>query len=139
MFEIIGGFAVHTVNPITDERTYVPLRTFCAATELIWKDVYGMFEPAIFIGYAHNLGASTTIIPNFGPDDESGIFSLGPNISTVFRVSPRIRCYFNKSFIIGAELEYTRAAYGTITDRGTVTNTMPVGNTRFLFATYYYF
>lgn len=135
VFEMIGGYAVHTRNPDTDERTYVPLRTFAFSTELFWK---GDWEPGIFMGYVKNLGASKTIIPNFGPDNESGVFSLGPDIDYVFRVSPRIR-YYNQNFIIGLELEYTRAAYGIITIHGDVTNAVPVGNTRFLFATYYVF
>lgn len=135
VFEMIGGFAVHTLNPLTDERTYTPTRTFATSTELIWE---GDWEPGIFVGYVKNLGASKTIIPNFGPDDESGVFSLGPNISRVYRISPRIR-YYNKNLIIGMEIEYTNAAYGTITDFGNVVNAVPVGNTRFLFATYYTF
>lgn len=138
IFEMIGGFAVHSIDLVTDLRTYVPLRTIAIATEVIWKDVYGMFEPAIFAGYVKNIGAKETIIPNFGPDDESGIFSLGPDISNVLRVSPRIRCIF-KSLVLGAELEYTRAAYGIITNHGNVEDTIPVGNLRFLFATYYMF
>lgn len=135
IFEMIGGFAVHTIDPLTDIRTYVPLRTFAASTEIFWK---GDWEPGLFVGYVKNLGAKKTIIPNFGPDNESGVFSLGPDISRVYRISPRIR-YYNKNFIIGLELEYTNAAYGTITDHGTVVNAIPVGNTRFLFATYYTF
>ena len=71
IWEMIGGYAVHSLNPLTDERTYVPLRTFAANVELLWK---GQWEPAIYIGYVKNLGASKTIIPNFGPDDESVFF-----------------------------------------------------------------
>ncbi|CAN5191817.1 hypothetical protein BH09DEP1_BH09DEP1_0720 [soil metagenome] len=135
VFEMIGGFAVHSIDPLTDERTYVPLRTIAFSTELIW---HGTIEPGIFVGYVKNIGAKKTIIPNFGPDNESGVFSLGPDIAHVFRISTFAR-YYNKNFIIGAELEYTSAAYGTITNHGTVTNTTTVGNTRFLFATYYLF
>lgn len=135
VFEMIGGFAIHSIDPLTDRHTHVPLRTVATSTELIWK---GTWEPGIFAGFVKNIGASKTIIPNFGPDNHSGIFSLGPNISRVYRFSPRIR-YYNQNFIIGLELEYTNAAYGTITDRGTVVDTTPVGNTRFLFATYYTF
>lgn len=135
VFEMIGGYAVHNRNPITDERIYTPLRTLAASTELIWESDW---EPGIFLGYAKNIGANKTIIPNFGPDNESGIFSLGPDIDYVFRVSPRIR-YYNQNLVIGIELEYTRAAYGIITIHGDVANAVPVGNTRFLFATYYVF
>lgn len=135
VFEMIGGFAIHSINPLTDEHTYVPLRTIAASTELVWE---GNWEPGIFVGFVKNIGASKTIIPNFGPDNHTGVFSLGPDIDYVFRISPRIR-YYNQNFTIGMELEYTRAAYGTITDHGDVINAVPVGNTRFLFATYYVF
>lgn len=135
VWEMIGGYGVHTLDPLTDERTYAPLRTLGISSEFFWK---GDWEPGIFVGYVKNLGAKKTIIPNFGPDNESGIFSLGPDIDRVYRISPRIR-YYNKNFILGLELEYTNAAYGIITTHGDVTNAIPVGNTRFLFATYYVF
>lgn len=135
VFEMIGGYAVHTLNPFTDERTYAPLNTFAVSSEFIWE---GDWEPGLFLGYVKNMGASKTIIPNFGPDNESSIFSLGPDIDHVYRISPRIR-YYHTNFTIGIELEYTNAAYGTITTKGNVINATPVGNTRFLFATYYVF
>lgn len=133
LFELIGGYGVHNVDPATDIRTYAPLRTAAAYIELIR---YGAFEPGLFIGVVKNLGASTTLIPIIG--GVPGVFGLGTNISTVFRISPRARWYFD-SFVIGMELEYTRASYGTISNTGKVINTHPVGNTRFLFATYYFF
>lgn len=135
VFEMIGGFAIHSINPFTDEHIHVPIRTFAVSTELVWE---GTWEPGIFVGYVKNLGASKTIIPSFGPDNHTGVFSLGPDISRVYRISPRIR-YYNQNFILGLELEYTNAAYGTITTHGNVINAIPVGNTRFLFATYYTF
>ncbi len=135
VFEMIGGYGVHTRDPLNDERTYAPLQTVAVSSEFIWE---GNWEPGLFIGYVKNIGARKTIIPNFGPDNESGVFSLGPDIDRVYRVSPRIR-YYHTNFTIGMELEYTNAAYGTITTEGTVINAVPVGNTRFLFATYYVF
>lgn len=133
IWAMIGGYAVHSVQPITDSRTYVPLRTISFWSELIFQ---GTFEPALFIGCAKNIGATKTIIPNIS--DETTIYGLGTNIRTVFRASPRIRWYI-KSFVLGAELEYTRATYGSLDEFGNVVNTIPVGNARFLFATYYIF
>ena len=133
MWEMIGGYAVHTVEPVTDSRTYVPLRTISFWSELIFQ---GNIEPALFIGFVKNIGAKKTIIQNIG--DESTVYGLGTTIKTVFRASPRIRWYI-KSFVIGAEVEYTRASYGSLDEFGNVINAIPVGNTRFLFATYYIF
>jgi len=45
----------------------------------------------------------------------------------------------HKKITAAAELEYTRAAYGTLNDKGKAINTTPVGNVRFLFAVFYYF
>lgn len=130
---MIGGYGVHTVDPATDIRTYTPLRTVSFWSELVFN---GTIEPALFIGFVKNLGASKTIIPAIG--DEITIYGLGTNINTVFRASPRVRWYI-KSFVAGIEVEYTRATYGTPNNFGKVENTIPVGNTRFLFATYYIF
>ncbi len=133
IWDMIGGYGVHTVDPITDSRTYAPLRTISFWSELILQ---GPIEPALFIGFAKNIGAGKTIIPTI--DDEITVYGIGTNIKTVFRASPRIRWYI-KSFVIGTEVEYTRAAYGALDDFGNVVNTIPVGNVRFLFATYYIF
>jgi hypothetical protein len=133
MWAMIGGYAVHTVQPVTDRRTYAPLRTISYWSELIFQ---GEIEPALFIGYAKNIGAKKPIIQNIG--DESTVYGLGTNIKGLFRASPRIRWYI-KSLVLGAEVEYTRASYGTLNEYGDVVSSIPIGNTRFLFATYYIF
>lgn len=133
IWDMIGGYAVHTQDPVTDIRTYTPLRTISFWSELIF---HGAIEPALFIGYAKNLGAQKTIIQSIG--SESTIYGIGTDIKTLFRASPRVRWYI-KSFVIGAEIEYTRAEYGTPNNFGKVENTHPQHNTRFLFATYYIF
>lgn len=133
IWAMIGGYAVHSVIPETDMRTYVPLRTISFWSELIFQ---GPIEPALFIGYVKNIGAKKTIIQSI--DDEKTVYGLGTSIKTIFRASPRIRWYI-KSFVMGAEVEYTRASYGSLNDFGEVVNAIPVANTRFLFATYYIF
>lgn len=133
IFELIGGIAVKTRDPLTDIRTYAPLQTLGCYVEFIRQ---GTFEPGLFIGYVKNLGAGTTIIPSL--ENQVSVFGIGTNISNVFRISPRIRWYLN-SFIVGIEYEYTRAAYGILNNRAQVENAIPVANNRFLFATYYVF
>ena len=133
LFELIGGIAIHTIDPATDLHTFTPLRTVAWYVEFIKQ---GYLEPALFIGIAKNLGAGKEIVPH--SESQVSLFGIGINIDTVFRVSPRLRWYVN-SFILGIEYEYTRAAYGTIDNRGNVINTIPVANNRFLFATYYIF
>lgn len=133
MWAMIGGYAVHSVDPLTDIRTYTPLRTISFWSELIFE---GNTEPALFIGFAKNLGAKKTIIQSI--DGEDTVYGIGTDIKTLFRASPRIRWYI-KSFVVGTEIEYTRATYGFLDAFGDVVNTHPVSNTRFLFATYYIF
>lgn len=97
--------------------------------------------PGWFIGIIKNLGARTTILQNVTDDNgtitDQRIFGLGTNIDYVFRVSPRLT-WKAKNYQFSAEFEYTRAAYGTINDKGSVINTDPVGNFRVLLAMFYY-
>jgi len=59
-FAMLSGYAVHTIDPVTDERTYTNLRTFA-----IWLDTAvrksKKIEPGIFVGFTKNLGASTLL------------------------------------------------------------------------------
>ncbi len=133
IFELIGGIAVRTIDPLTGTATYVPLRTLAWHADFIWK---GTIEPGFFVGVAKNLGAGTTIVTS--AEDQVLVYGIGTNIDIVFRVSPRIR-YYISSFIIGLEYEYTQASYGIINNRGSVVDTVAVANNRLLFATYYVF
>ncbi len=132
-YELIGGIAIHSIDPVTDLRTWVPLQTLSWYVEFIKE---GYLEPGLFLGIVKNLGATKTIVP--GSESLVTLFGIGINIDTVFRVAPRLRWYVN-SFIVGVEYEYTRAAYGTPDNYGRIINTVPVANNRFLFATYYVF
>jgi len=140
-FAMLGGYAVHTIDSVTDERTYTNLRTFA-----IWLDTavrkIKKIEPGIFIGFTKNLGASKTIEPNITDDTdnvtEKRVFGIGTDVGSVFRISPRLRWYIKK-ITAAAELEYTRTTYGTLNNKGKVINTDSVGNVRFLFAVFYYF
>ena len=119
-YGMISGYAVHTIDPITDERTYANLQAVS-----YWIDVAVVkskkIEPGIFIGYVKNIGATKTILPNVvdttGTVTEKRIFGFGTDADHVFRVSPRCRWRINKLTLAG-EIEYTRAAFGTINNKG---------------------
>lgn len=135
---MIGGYAVHTVDPVTDRRTYANLRNVAAWIDLIWKND---IEPGLFVGGIKNRGAGTTIIQELpGPSStkESTLYAFAPDIDYILRVSPRIRWYKN-SLVWGAELEYTRAGFGTIGPKGRVTDVSSVGNLRFFTTITYLF
>jgi hypothetical protein len=132
-FTMLGGYAVHTIEPITHKHTYTNLGILSW-----WADLFctkERYEPGLFMGITKNVGALATIHPEL-PDT---IFALGPNIDRVMRISPRMRYFFTDAFTIGLEAEYTSAAYGTIERNGTVACTHTVGNMRLLLALYYNF
>ncbi|TET05907.1 hypothetical protein E3J79_03895 [Candidatus Dependentiae bacterium] len=139
VFTLLGGYAVHSIQPDTDHRTYTNLNTITA-----WIDfnrVHKKVEPGCLIGYTKNLGATSTIIPCLQQNDscESLVYTfLYPNIDYVFRISPRIRIYY-KPVVFGAELEYTRAAFGQLNNRGRINCPRPVENIRLLLAAFYFF
>ncbi len=138
-FEMLGGYAVKCVNDVTDQRDYTNLRVLGIWSEFIGRTKH--LEPAIFIGYTKNFGAGRKIIQSITDDEEnveSTIYATGADIDNIFRISPRLR-WFIKHVTIGLEVEYTRAAYGTITNTGSVKVTKPVANTRLLLSAFYFF
>jgi hypothetical protein len=139
-YSVLGGYAVKTIDPITDERTYTNLREVSW-----WMDVESIDEkvqPGLFVGVTKNLGSRDCIVGNEVDDNgditDRRVFGLQPDIDTVFRISPRVRWNISERLVFGAEIEYTRAAYGTIDTNGSIKDSVPVGNTRFLLALYYY-
>lgn len=133
-YGLISGYAVHCEDKYSKERTYT--NTQCLS---VWADIFyrhPVIEPGLFIGYTKNLGACRSVLLN--PNEET-IFSGGQdNIDYVLRFSPRIR-WLQKPFILGLELELTRAAFGTVTNTGRVKDAVPVNNVRALFVTNYLF
>lgn len=138
---MIGGYAVSFVDPVNDNRDYTNINAVgwwldCDVTK------HPTFTPGMFLGIIKNLGARECILQNVvdseGVITDRRIYGLGTDIDTVFRFAPRFRWKTGK-FEFGAEVEYTRAAYGTITDCGDVVDTDPVGNTRLMVAIAYHF
>ena len=138
----MGGYAVqkNSTEPITDQRKYTNLNNIAA-----WMDLsitkHPVFNPGIFIGVSKNLGASKKIDhDSVGPDGiiNRKIFGFANDVDTVFRISPRLSGKIN-SIVFSGEVEYTRANFGTITNKGTVINTRPAELIRCTFASYYYF
>jgi len=141
-YGMMGGYAVKrgTTNPLTGKRDYTNIRTLSG-----WSDVtifpLQYIETGFFFGVEKNFGSKDNISPieidSFG-NAERTIYGLGNFIDTVIRISPRIRININQLTFAG-EIEYTRAAYGTLTSHGTVKNLKPVANTQLLFSTYLFF
>ena len=139
-YSLISGYAVHSIDPYTDHRTYTNTQCLNAWLDTAYK---GEIEPGLFLGISKNIGAPRSIIPSI-TDPKTGvtenlIYSYNQqDIDLLFRVQPRIR-WFIKPLVLGLELELTGAKYGTVTDTARVINTQLVNNVRFLLAAFYVF
>ena len=137
-YGLISGYAVHAIDPFTDQREYTNTQSISIWADLEYK---ATIEPGFYVGFTKNIGSPKTIITQtiFQDIIEPTIYAANTSdIDFVFRAAPRVR-WFNGPFVFGAELDYTRAAYGQIDSNGRVIDKKPVNNVRFLFATYYYF
>jgi hypothetical protein len=135
---MLGGYAVKSVDPVTDFRKYATLKNISFWAEFI---VQKTVEPAVFIGVTQNLGAHQSIIQTITDPDgtvESTIYARDPHIDYVFRISPRVRWYIDP-LVIAGEFEFTRASFGTIACNGNVINGHAVNNFRLMLAAYYEF
>lgn len=138
-YNMLGGYAVKCIDPETDIRTYTNINTLS-----YWIDfnLDKKISPGLFGGYSKVLGTSSPITPTYTNPltgiTESLVYARGKNIAYMARLVPRIR--FNiKPMVFGAELEWTRAGYGTMQTSGKITNVQPVSNVRFILASYYFF
>jgi len=140
----ISGFAVESVDGITDERTYMPIRNLS-----LWTDIHTngeKFQLGLFAGFTKNMGVKDEMydpgsgpIPGTGNDRSDYIFGFGTNVQSLYRISPRVIFNSGKTRF-ALETEYTSATFGADYDENAVpTNTHTTGNLRVLFSTYYFF
>ncbi len=136
-YDLTGGYAVASIDPVTDFRTYTNFSTVS-----VYMDAKrsGKVEPGIYAGVIKNLGTSKPIIPSITVDDTttSLVYDFAANTDTVWRISPRLR-YNIEPIVIGAEVEYTGTIWGDITPQGTIINRKPAHVVRFEFGFYFYF
>lgn len=138
---LISGYAVHSRNPLDGSQTYTNLQAIAAWADFayFWK-THHQIVPGIFIGGTKNIGSVDALFR----DPATGqpiIYDLGAHnaeIDYVFRISPRCE-YQRGPYKVAAEVELTRAAFGTILDNGKVVNAIPVNNVRVFLAFYYIF
>ena len=109
---MLGGYAVRTVQPFTDIRTYANTQVVAA-----WLDTAYWFDEhnksvGLFIGGTKNLGSREPLYID-PTTTQPIVFGLDPNIDTVWRIAPRFRS-IKKPVTLGLELEYTQAAFGNL-------------------------
>jgi len=128
----ISGFAVkEIVNTTTGEYSYTPLQSMT-----FWGEVHtnGKIQFGVFGGFLKNLGTKEAM-----SDPGNDIYGLATDISTLFRISPRVIINSGKARI-ALEMEYTRAAYGNnYNEYYRPDNITTVANLRGLLAIYYFF
>ena len=126
---MLGGYGVRdVVDPVRMDWAYTPVATFSAWTEVQTNGP--TWQTGLFAGYSKNLGARRQITGD--------TFSRGPNIDTLYRLSPRLVYNAGKLRFAG-EVELTAASYGTPDLFGKVLEARFVRNVRLLLAAYYFF
>jgi len=132
----ISGFAVESINGLTDERTYTPIRNLS-----LWTDMHTngeKFQLGLFAGFTKNMGVNGEVYGP-APDRSDHIYGFGTNIESLYRISPRVIFNSGKTRF-ALETEYTSATFGADFDENAVpTNTHTTGNLRVLFSSYYFF
>lgn len=112
--------------------TYTPL-----TNKAIWTDIHSngkIWNIGLFAGFYKNTGTKQEMF-----DINNPIYGLSTDISSLFRISPRIT-YTTGKFTIGAEVEYTGAYYGDTFDVYHMpAHTTYVANNRILVSTIYKF
>ena len=126
-----GGYAIfEQLDTTTLESSYIPTR--CATGWIDISTTGNKWNFGIFAGYNQNLGTAKNIIGLPG--------GFGTDIEHFYRISPRVNFYTGK-IQIGAEIEYTVAAFGngTYNSKGVPLNPKEVANVRFITGIYYHF
>lgn len=128
----ISGFAVkEIIDPATGEAEYTPLKSMT-----FWGEIHsnGNIQIGLFGGYFKNLGTREPM-----SDVNNNVVGLATNISSLFRISPRIILNSGKTRV-ALELEYTSASFGSGYDINYIpSNTTKVSNLRALAGVYYFF
>lgn len=138
---LIGGYAVCSIDSLTDRRTYTPLRSVSWWSECAYK-LNDKMEPAFFVGYTHALKTRHPILTNLvdsaGTTINERVFGFATDIKSIARFSPRIR-YTIDSLELCAELEYTHAWYGILQVDGSLKSKSDTGVLRAMAVVYYHF
>ncbi|HBL98262.1 TPA: hypothetical protein DDZ86_01300 [Candidatus Dependentiae bacterium] len=136
----MGGYAVEDQASFSKRQKYTPLRSISFWFDVdFWPDQE--LSPGFIVAFSKNLGAGKLLF--LDANKQPTIYCYGPggsaaSIDTFFKVSPRL--WFSKGVInIGAEIDWTRAGYGTIDEYGAVQNAVPVNNVRFQLSIFYKF
>lgn len=136
---MLGGYAVKSFDPLTNEAAYTPIKVLGTWTELAYQK--NDYEFAVLAGYSKNYGADDAVALN--ADGKQIYYSRGQDIGELYRIAPRVSKKIN-NLKLELEAEYTAAAYadssvGAINEKAKVIDSHWVGNTRVSVGLYYFF
>ncbi len=118
------------MNP-TGEADYTPL-----TSTTFWGEIHtnGKVQLGVFAGYFNSMGTKDEM-----SDPGNTIYGLGTDVSSLFRVSPRIIINSGKTRI-AFEMEYTSVEHGNSFDANHIAiSSTSASNLRALLAMYYFF
>ncbi|NVO21479.1 MAG: hypothetical protein HXX13_17390 [Bacteroidetes bacterium] len=107
---MVGGYGVISIDPLTDHRTYKPLRDVSAWVGL--STTGKKIQYSLFAGYLHNLGCKDSIIAPFVY--ARGIDRFGQrksDLNYAWRITPMFSWLIGNLALV-AEVEITTASYG---------------------------
>jgi hypothetical protein len=118
----IGGYAVSVIDQATGHEKYTPTQYLN-----YWLNVdYGKkVQVGLFLGYLNSLGTLENVAT------ENRWYARAHNIKYMYRISPHL--FYNvNNFQLGAEFEYTTAAYGEVQNdnKAKIVNTSEIANFR---------
>lgn len=120
----LGGYGVASVNPLTNQKKYVPIYFQSWWVDLNCGGENSCFQPGIYAGYTNNRGSkrmlyrspSTNLLEVYTLDGyqryTEQLFDIKPQaLMRLARIAPRLWFYLSRNFALGAELSYFIATY----------------------------
>ncbi len=129
---LLGGYAVASIDPINDERSYTPTQHLFTWLDLDYTIKLSKTKllPGIFFGYSKNFG---TLKENTGI-----YYATASNMADMFRIAPSLSIKSGNT-MLSLEWEYTSSNYGTANNKGIIVDTHSVSNNRIIFTGFYFF
>jgi hypothetical protein len=129
---LIGGYGTTSIDSQTGAERYTPFNDLSTYLNIGYGNAV---KASIFLGYEKNLGTNKVLVGS-----DQNIYGRSLNIASLVRIAPNIT-WTVKNFMLGSEVEYTNAEYGTFEfpSKGRLTNCYRVSNTRLLFLAIYNF
>jgi hypothetical protein len=126
----LGGYAIKTTSSETGD-TFANINSWSLGSEISLQ-INSKISSGLFVGVAKNIGTSNCTTLSLS-NDKPTFYGLNERLGEVIRVSPRIWIKPKDYILIGAEIEWVKASFGTMDNKGKITPTTHSNNTRFIF------